>query len=214
MDQARLHNSRFDFDAESLCLNFANTAEFHASSNPIEKLNNYPDLVDWGVDAGILSPGEAQQLRHLAEGHPEDEAAALERALNLREALYRIFAAIGDERRVDPDDLSILNAALREAHSRMQIVTSAQGFDWGWEESQDSFDAILWPVARSAADLLLSDNLDRVRECADDRGCGYVFLDMSRNRSRRWCSMATCGNRAKAKRHYAQTKRKLTEQED
>lgn len=214
MDETRLHNSRFDFDAEALCLNFANTAEFHASSNPIEKLNNYLDLVDWGADAGILSPGEAQQLRHLAEGHPEDAAAAFERALNLREALYRIFATIGDERRVDSDDLSILNAALREAHSHMQIVTSAQGFDWGWEESQDSFDAILWPVARSAADLLFSDNLDRVRECADDRGCGYVFLDMSRNRSRRWCSMDTCGNRAKAKRHYAQTKQKLAEQND
>ena len=64
------------------------------------------------------------------------------------------------------------------------------------------FDRILWPVARSAGELLISDKLDRVRQCADDRGCGYLFVDTSRNRSRRWCSMESCGNRAKAHRHY------------
>ncbi|UCC64919.1 MAG: ABATE domain-containing protein [Anaerolineae bacterium] len=210
MDETRTHTSRFDFDREALCLDFANTAEFHAGPDPTERLNDYSDLVDWGEEAGILSPREAQELRHKAEQHPEDAAAALKHALYLREAIYRIFAATGSKRPVDPADLSTLNRVLHEALSRMQIVASSKGFDWSWEKSQDTLDAMLWPIARSAADLLLSDDLDRVRECADDRGCGYLFIDMSRNRSRRWCSMASCGNRAKAKRHYAQTRRKTT----
>jgi predicted RNA-binding Zn ribbon-like protein len=75
-------------------------------------------------------------------------------------------------------------------------------FAWDWAEDPDSLDRVLWVVARSAGELLTSDQLDRVRQCADDRGCGYLFLDTSRNRSRRWCSMESCGNRAKARRHY------------
>jgi predicted RNA-binding Zn ribbon-like protein len=214
MGETRIRTSRFDFDSGVLCLDFANTVDWHASPNPIEKLNDYLDLVDWGEDAGVLSTREAGQLRHMAEQHPEDAAAVLKHALNLRETIYRIFTAIGGKRPVDPADLSILNAVLPEALSRMQIVATTKGFDWRWVKSQDTLDAMLWPVARSAADLLFSDDLDRVRECADDRGCGYLFIDTSRNRSRRWCSMASCGNRAKAKRHYAQTKRTMVESKD
>jgi predicted RNA-binding Zn ribbon-like protein len=64
----------------------------------------------------------------------------------------------------------------------------------------------MWPVVHSAAELLTSPHLDRVRQCADDRGCGFLFFDTSRNGSRRWCSMESCGNRAKARRHYQRTK--------
>ena len=70
----------------------------------------------------------------------------------------------------------------------------------------NNLERVVWPVARSAADLLTSDLLSRVRRCEDDRGCGYLFIDTSRNRSRRWCSMESCGNRAKARRHYARQK--------
>jgi predicted RNA-binding Zn ribbon-like protein len=214
MDQTNTGPGRFDFDSQVLCLDFANTAEFHASSTPVERLNDYLDLVDWGMEARLLSPHEAGELRQRAEQQPEQAAANLQQALNLREAIYRIFAAIGGERPVDPADLAILNAALREALPHMQVVLSTTGFDWGWDTSRDRLDRMLWPVARSAADLLLAENLDRVRECADDRGCGYLFLDMSRNRSRRWCSMESCGNRAKAQRHYARTKGTTTEGKD
>jgi len=62
---------------------------------------------------------------------------------------------------------------------------------------------MLWPILRSGADLLASEDRERVGQCADDRGCGWLFFDASRNRSRRWCNMEDCGNRAKAKRHYA-----------
>jgi len=79
------------------------------------------------------------------------------------------------------------------------------GFSGSWPAA-DYLDRPLWPVARAAADLLQSEQLERVGECADDRGCGYLFLDTSRNHSRRWCSMESCGNRAKARSHDRRTR--------
>jgi predicted RNA-binding Zn ribbon-like protein len=214
MDEPNHPTGRFDFDSGALCLDFANTAEQHGSANPQEKLNDYRDLVAWGEGAGVLSAREVRQLRKLSEQRGEHTAAVLKHALDLREALYHIFAAIGGERSVDPADLAILNEFLPEALSHAEVVPTTEGFAWRWVKGQGALDAMLWPVARSAADLLLSKDLDRVRECADDRGCGYLFVDMSRNRSRRWCSMESCGNRAKAMRHYAQTKRKKAKGKD
>jgi predicted RNA-binding Zn ribbon-like protein len=86
--------------------------------------------------------------------------------------------------------------------SHLRLVPGEDHFDWEWTGQEDRLDALLWPVGVSAAGLLASDDLNRVGECADDRGCGYLFFDTSRNRSRRWCEMRDCGNRAKARRHY------------
>ena len=124
----------------------------------------------------------------------------------MREAIYRIFSGIAQDEEVEDADLGILNGVLSDAMSHLKISKSSGGFTWDWFGSAEAFDQISWPVVRSAAELLNSEQLDRVRHCADDRGCGMLFLDTSRNKSRRWCSMESCGNRAKAKRHYQRAK--------
>ena len=86
------------------------------------------------------------------------------------------------------DDLELLNQELLPALSHARIVEADHGFTWDWADDRQTLDRMLWPVARSAAELLSSAQLNRARQCADDR-CGWLFLDMSRNRSRRWCSM-------------------------
>ena len=93
--------------------------------------------------------------------------------------------------------------------SHLQLAIYPQGFQWEWTEVENTFDRVAWAVARSAGELMTSDRLVRVRECADDRGCGYLFIDTSRNHSRRWCSMETCGNRAKASRSYKRRRETL-----
>jgi predicted RNA-binding Zn ribbon-like protein len=87
-------------------------------------------------------------------------------------------------------------------HAR--LIPGANGaLAWDWEDEGGSADLMLWPIARSAADVLTSPReLARVRQCPG-AGCGWVFLDETKNRSRRWCDMDVCGNRAKARRHYA-----------
>lgn len=89
-----------------------------------------------------------------------------------------------------------------QAHLR--LIATDSSFAWEWTET-DQLEFILWQVVRSTADLLTSPERDRIRECAGE-DCGWVFLDLSRNRSRRWCDMEDCGNRAKAHRHYDRKK--------
>lgn len=195
----------FDYKSGELCLDFANTNDWHASENPQERLHNYSDLIAWGEGAGILSANRAENLRLLAARQPEKASAAYEVAIEFREALFRLISAISAGERVDEGELAILNAALDSSLGHQQIAISPDGFAWTWDDDLE-LERVIWPVARSAADLLTSELLPRVRRCEDDRGCGYLFIDTSRNRSRRWCSMESCGNRAKARRHYARQK--------
>lgn len=185
-----------------LALDFANTVDWHASDHPEESLHRYEDLVAWGLKAGTVSSDEASALRRSAAREPEVAGAILEQARALREVIYRIFAGVAGDRAPDPSDLAALNAALGDALPHLALAPESGGFAWVWRETGGALERVLWPVAKSAAVLLTSDVLDRVRQCADEN-CGWLFLDMSKNRSRRWCDMKSCGNRAKARRYYA-----------
>jgi predicted RNA-binding Zn ribbon-like protein len=202
MREAEENAGALSLKAGRLCLDFANTAEWHASDQPHEYLTSYSDLVLWSQHASILTDHQAQLLRRKATQRPAEAAKVLERAVALREATFRVFSAVTHGHPSETADLALLNEALAEALARSRIVPTASGFAWDWNDNQDPLDQMLWPVVRSAADLLTSQELDRVGECADDRGCGWLFMDMSRNHSRLWCDMRDCGNRAKARRHY------------
>lgn len=185
-----------------LCLDFANTAEWHASDSPEESLHNYHDLLAWGRKTALLNKATADYLHRSAAADPGAAQRIYSDAIDLREAIYRIFSAVAAGSAPAPSDLDRLNGFLALALTNLRVTPSGGGFDWGWSR-EPALDRILWPVAWSASTLLTSNLLDRVGQCADDRGCGWLFLDMSRNRSRRWCDMKDCGNRDKVRRYYA-----------
>lgn len=187
--------------AEHLCLDFANTADWHASDQPIEYLHRYADLVSWARRAGLLTDHQAERLYREAGHQPEAAGRVLEQAVALREAIYRIFSASAAHRSPGKEDLDLLNTALFEGLRWLRVTQTGATFSWQWDSPAEALDQMLWPLARSAAELLTSEELDRVRECADDQGCGFLFMDMSRNRSRKWCDMKGCGNRAKVRRY-------------
>ena len=164
-------------------------------------LNSYRDLVSWSEQARILTESEAKRLLVVAERHPQQAEAVLQEAVAVREAMYRLFLALSEDASPRDSDLNILNEALSEAMAQAHIVHAEDGFRWDWVGKENALARPLWPVVRSAADLLTSVELSRVRVCAAD-DCGWLFLDTSKNRSRRWCDMETCGNRAKARKHY------------
>lgn len=201
MKITQIYNDKLNLETGWLCLDFANTIDWHASEHPQELLNSYTDLARWAKKVGLLTEQEAQRLLHEAADHSTQAATILAQAIDLREAIYRIFSATNEGHSPDGSDLAILNTALQETLPHLQIAESDNEFNWVWKGGKDALDQMLWPVARSAADLLTSERLDRVKICEDDRGCGYVFLDLSKNRSRRWCDMRGCGNRAKVRRH-------------
>jgi predicted RNA-binding Zn ribbon-like protein len=184
-----------------LCLDFANTADWHASDLPIEFLTSYSELVHWSKHAGILTEKQGKRLLKEASHCSKDGHDVLKRAIALREVIYRIFSAITQGNIPQEDDLVSFNSELSKAMARSQIIVEDDELDWNWTDCEDAIDQMLWPIVHDAARLLTSKERFRVGKCLDDK-CGWLFLDTSRNRSRRWCSMKDCGNRAKARRHY------------
>jgi predicted RNA-binding Zn ribbon-like protein len=200
--------------AGKLCLEFANTANWHASDAPEESLYTYTDLVDWAVGIGIRSKQSGESLKAFAAAHPPLAEQIYGWAIELREAIYRIFVAISQHESPSADDLALLNEALPHAFTRPEIVGSDHHFEVRWRGDESGLDSLLWPIVRSATRLLTDGEHRRIGQCEDDRGCGYLFYDTSRNRSRRWCSMGSCGNRAKSQRHYARQQRKTKSTEN
>ena len=148
-----------------------------------------------------------QAWRAEASRKPELAEATWRRAVELREAIYRLVVAQVHGRPAAVGDLVLLNRELGHALAHAELVAAGDGYDWGWGDQVAPLDALLWPVARSAAELLTTPHLlARVGQCADDRGCGWLFVDTSRNRSRRWCDMRDCGNRAKQRRYYLRSR--------
>jgi predicted RNA-binding Zn ribbon-like protein len=185
-----------------LCLNFVNTLDCHTCAQPKEYLADYTALVVWGRHAGLLPDDAARRLLAEAVRRQPAAAAALVRAKQLRSALYRIFSRQAGI----TEDIAILNHALAETSAQIEVARTRAGFAWAWGREAGRLDQLLGPLAWSAAELLTSADLALVRECEGER-CSWLFVDASRNRTRRWCSMVDCGNRAKARRHYIHTKR-------
>jgi predicted RNA-binding Zn ribbon-like protein len=129
-------------------------------------------------------------------------------AVALRESIYRIFSATAHGRSPAKGDLDILNSYLAKAMSKAHIAKEGDHFRWGWNATDPSPDMMLWPIAKSAAEVLTSEKLALVKECAnEEEGCGWLFLDSSRSGNRAWCSMKDCGNRAKFRTYYARHSR-------
>lgn len=194
----------FELSGGALCLDFVNS--WGDRDRPeSDQLRSYADVVAFAAQTGLLAES---RRRKLAELPAVSAGAAFADALGLRESLYRIFAARARGRACPERDVETLNVVLKEALAHLRIagqpVAPEAAFTWSFEPSPLPTSP-LWPIARSAADLLTSPDFARVTQC-DGSGCTWLFLDQSRSRNRRWCSMESCGNRAKARRHYRRSK--------
>jgi predicted RNA-binding Zn ribbon-like protein len=204
---------RFRFRGGVPCLDFVNTLAWRLTDRPVEYLGSYEDLLAWGRQAGLLAPDETEVLSGWAATDPEEARETLSRAVALREAVHRVFsAAIAGEPR-DEGALSTLNRELSEALSRLRVAPVAgDAYVWAWDRGGEEdgggppLERPLWPVARSAAELLTSAKLGRVKVCGGE-GCGWMFVDESRNASRKWCESRDCGNRERVRQYLARKKR-------
>ena len=192
--------------AGRVCLDFANTVEWHASDSPQDSLHSFADLADWAHKVGLLTKPETQGLLRGAESNPAQAERVLRRAIQLREAVYRIFVSLAKGKKPAEPDLDELNQSLSKISDGACIRQSARGFEWEWNVDRDSLEFPVALVALSAAELLVSEERERVGQCADERGCGWLFLDTSKNHSRRWCDSKDCGNRERQHRYYERTR--------
>ena len=183
-----------------ICLDFCNTFSGDDRVAGNDQWSSYDDLIAWGLVAELFGSTEAERLRHEAASDPKSARRALASARRLREAMYRAFRAEARGEGAPVTDLDVINAVLVQGTSQRRLRPAMQGACWAWSDAPGSLDALLWPVAWSAGELLTSSQLERVKQCG---GCPWLFLDSSRNRSRRWCDMRDCGNIAKVRRHRA-----------
>jgi predicted RNA-binding Zn ribbon-like protein len=197
--------SPFEYTGGTLCLDFANTVDNRANHRRKELLTDYERLLQWGEGAQVIPPKAANRLQRIAHEAPGQAQSALRHAIELREAIHAIFSAVAEHRGTPATALARLNASVRNAAEHARIVYANRGFTWEWIVPDSNLDSMLWPVARSASELLTSDDLAYVRRCASEP-CGWLFLDKTKNHRRRWCEMKTCGNRDKARRYYQRQK--------
>jgi len=196
----------YDLSGDHLSLNFTNTLTDRLLEKPLEHLNSYDDLLAWSVQAQIINLEEEAQLQEAAQGRAQEAEHVVEQAIELRESLYRIFLAIAQEGVPADEDLQFLSTCFIETMAKGHLSFEGGQCSWRWQIA-GALDSMLWEIIRGAESLLTAKELSRVRVCASD-DCNWLFLDTSKNHSRRWCDMKGCGNRAKVRKFYARERKK------
>jgi predicted RNA-binding Zn ribbon-like protein len=184
-----------------LCLDFANTVEPRHGRPERDHLGGYPDLVRWAQFAGALDADAGTRLLQQAADRPAAARDSWAFAIELREAIYRVFVSVAAGEPPAATDLDKLRDAYADAIRQARLSAGDQRFGWTWED--DTLDLPWWPMALSAIDLATAGPVDRLKMCPADGGCSWLFVDTTKNRSRRWCSMGDCGSEVKARRQTA-----------
>jgi len=181
----------------AVCLDIANSVDGRVLAVPEDHLRSYADLVDRVALSGALTGDEAGALLTRAAAAPDAAAEELGRARDLRESVFAVFYGNATTGVPDVDHLAAVQEAYADALRHGRLQPTGEGVRWTW-----GLDLRLprWLVARSAVDLVTSGLLGRVKACASQDGCQYLFIDTSKNGSRRWCSMTDCGAQAKSRR--------------
>jgi predicted RNA-binding Zn ribbon-like protein len=183
----------------ALCLDFANTLEFRRTAREEEALTSFEALRRWAARVGAIDGKTAALLCRSASDDPAAARRVLTDARLLREAIYNVLSAIAGGIAPRSAALEALNATLEPLLSVSHLGLDDGGVRLLWSGPPTALERVLWPVAWSTFELMLSDELSRLRECANQE-CHWLFIDRSRNRSRRWCDMAICGNVMKVRR--------------
>ena len=188
--------------AARLCLEFADTAR---AADKEEELRAVGDVIRWAQAAGLLSAGESSRLAAFYETNPRKATADFAGAIEVRDLLLSVFNDVARGQGPRERQLARLNSTLARFPALLKVESRSGTVGTRWQSAAEGISRILLPVLADAASLLASERLGRVRVCASAE-CTKLFVDESRNGSRRWCDMSSCGNRMKARRHYERTK--------
>ncbi len=177
------------------CLDFANTLDWRTSDDPIELIPDYGALLRWSERRGTL-PRRA--VGRLGRAHTlASSQGAMDAAHALRSEIWAIAEAVRSGSR---PPLGTINRFLASMPSQPPLIRDGSRYvhDLTGRDVREP----LWPILWSLSALLSSSDVDRIGICSGT-GCGWFFVDESPNRTRLWCSTATCGNRERARRAYA-----------
>lgn len=181
----------------TLTLDFANTIDAFAT-DPDSLSPGYANVLAWYLHAELLDESEATRLLRVARRNPKDAAAVRRRITSLRDAIRAIVLTLCHDATPAPAALGVLNEERLEAERHGRYSVGGDRLVWVFDDSKD-LDRIIWPVTREAVRFLSEGTMPRVRQCAAD-DCEWLFLDTSKNGSRRFCSPSICGNATRVRR--------------
>lgn len=191
---------RFGHIAGDGMLDLVNTVDWRLGGRErTENLNTFSDVVDWCVESDLVSDDEAAALRDLAR---LDDAQAERERQQVIDARERAYAALFEE---DPDAAADLAGMYRAAIAAADLVRT--GDRWQWRDRETDLRLPRHRIVRGLVALTQRDDLDRLHQCEDAK-CGWVYLDTSPRRNRRWCNTRDCGDRNRARAYYARQKAK------
>ena len=181
-------------------LDFLNTAGGTTKARDVERLNSYGDVLAWALAASIINDGECEELRRAAAASPDVANQCLDDLRNQRERIYNFVAASIAGRSIPEIDRVNVEGGMHAAlqHARL-APAETQLLQWQLELNSAGLSLIKYRLDLAASTLLTGPSGRNIRQC---EMCSWLFLDVSESKRRRWCSMAICGNRAKAQRHY------------
>lgn len=206
-----LNTKKFKLVGGELSLDFVNTVsgwerppvkplkDAHRYTFLKEKLSDYKDLIAWSLKTKLITEESAENLLEIAGQKPDEAEKVLKRAIGLRHSIYHLFISAIENRISESADLKRLNDELAVSRRHQQLSGGGSGFSFEWTNHEEALDSVLWQISESAATVLITGDLTRVKQCGG-HDCRWMFLDTSRNRSRQWCDMKDCGNLAKVRR--------------
>ncbi len=185
-------------EAGEVSLDFVNTM------HPRDFLMNTADLIRWSREVGLATEERAQALLAETDASPEESIALFTQAMALREASYRVVLALIHQTPPVASDMHVLQRLFVQARVHERLIPTPPHLTWQWEPAESGLAWLQWSLSRSIESVLTSALMERVKECPPSKGgCGWLFVDRSKNRSRQWCSDQACGSLVRMRRLYA-----------
>ena len=187
-------------------LNFINTIHSRTEEQAFDYLKSYYDLLDWCSKVRLLPNGRINRLKNAVQKNETKAESILKQIKGKREVLHQVFSSLINKKKIDSTAEDEFNESLSNALSNLAFKFEKGKINLGWQENGIDLFEPIWIIFKDAFDILNSIQLNRIKEC---RSCGWLFLDKSKNNSRAWCNMQTCGSIDKSKRYYRKKKKNI-----
>ncbi|MDC7125082.1 MAG: CGNR zinc finger domain-containing protein [Spirochaetales bacterium] len=194
----------FALDGNNIALDFVNTVEYRGTKKEIEWIESYLDALCWAERSSILAK---EDVIRLFEANNDECQKFYEDIIVCRKTLHDVFSAVIEDGMLNKLGLDLFNKLYKLVHRVLTEGAGGNNYVWLFPDAQTTAVGFLQPVIQASADLLLSSNLSRLKRCSNAE-CGWLYYDTSKNNSRRWCCMSSCGNRAKASNFYKRHNKK------
>jgi predicted RNA-binding Zn ribbon-like protein len=182
--------------AGKLALDFTNTESGRQSAKHLDHLQTAADLLAWAVHAKIIGKKDASLFHHKFKGQSKPAHRLIRRGKSLRETIYQINSSIITGQQPNDKLMRSLTAIHAEMLASATLTAHEDNYAWTWDSKTGPTATILGPITLSALNLLVDDDFSRIKQCRGNH-CGWLFFDSTKNKSRQWCDMSVCGNRAK-----------------